>query len=276
MATCLAHVCANQSLIVISIQIFTQQIPMTCAFVTLLTSDNYLPGALVLYQSLRASGTTHDIVILVTEQVTSTAIQILERHFTIVIRVGLVKSTEHANLRLLGRPDLDVTYTKVCCFDPNIMKNSTGSTYEKIAFLDADTLVLQPIDTIFSFVGGNVMFAAASDCGWPDTFNSGVFVAQPSRTLYEGLLEIAQSTGSFDGGDQGLLNEFFSNWSTSRTKNNYQIARLPFVYNVTPSLSYAYLPAYNRFKSEIKIIHFIGHGKPWRWNKGINGLWYFA
>ena len=223
------------------------------AYVTLLTSDNYLPGALVVAQSLRINGALSDIVIMVSQQVSADAIEILSRHYTSVIKVDLLKSREYDNLKLLGRPDLDVTYTKFHCFNPALMKNAAGQVYQKIAFLDADTMVLDSVDTLFGYVGGDVVFAAASDCGWPDTFNSGVFVAQPSIKLYNDLIEMAMSKGSFDGGDQGLLNEYFCNWSTNGQTNGFKTARLPFTFNVTPSASYAYLPAYEKFKKDIKV-----------------------
>ncbi len=65
------------------------------------------------------------------------------------------------------------------------------------------------------------------DVGWPDCFNSGVFVFVPSEATYRYLLNVAATTGSFDGGDQGLLNEAFPRWN-----------RLSFVYNMVVSATY--------------------------------------
>ena len=42
-------------------------------------------------------------------------------------------------------------------------------------------------------------FSAAPDCGWPDCFNSGVFVFRPSEDTYNNLLQFAITVGSFDG-----------------------------------------------------------------------------
>lgn len=64
--------------------------------------------------------------------------------------------------------------------------------------------------------------------------------------------------GSFDGGDQGLLNQYFADWATSDIKK-----RLPFLYNVTAYASYCYLPAFKQFRDKIKILHFAGKMKPW-------------
>lgn len=46
-------------------------------------------------------------------------------------------------------------------------------------------------------------FSAAPDSGWPDCFNSGVFVFRPSLKTYNLLLQFAAEHGSFDGKGQG-------------------------------------------------------------------------
>jgi hypothetical protein len=50
------------------------------------------------------------------------------------------------------------------------------------------------------------------------------------------------------GGDQGLLNEFFSDWK----ENSHR--RLPFIYNVTPNAggSGTYVPAYHRLVFRVR------------------------
>ena len=104
-------------------------------------------------------------------------------------------------------------------------------------FLDADTLVLANSDELFE----REEFSASPDAGWPDCFNSGVFVFVPSLNTFEGLSKLASTTGSFDGGDQGLLNTFFSEWATKDISKH-----LPFIYNMVASSTYSYLPAFKR------------------------------
>lgn len=41
------------------------------------------------------------------------------------------------------------------------------------------------------------------------------------------------------GGDQGLLNTFFSNWATTDIRKH-----LPFIYNLSSISIYSYLPAF--------------------------------
>lgn len=41
--------------------------------------------------------------------------------------------------------------------------------------------------------------SAAPDPGWPDCFNSGVFVYKPSTETFNSLMQFAVVHGSFDG-----------------------------------------------------------------------------
>lgn len=97
--------------------------------------------------------------------------------------------------------------------------------------------VLQNSDELFD----REEFSAAPDAGWPDCFNSGVFVYRPSMDTYTKLLAFALEVGSFDGGDQGLLNLYFKDWATSDISRH-----LPFLYNMISSAIYSYLPAYRQ------------------------------
>uniref|UniRef100_A0A8B9H1M3 glycogenin glucosyltransferase n=1 Tax=Astyanax mexicanus TaxID=7994 RepID=A0A8B9H1M3_ASTMX len=116
------------------------------------------------------------------------------------------------------------------------------------------SIVLSNVDELFE----REELSAAPDPGWPDCFNSGVFVFRPSLNTYLQLLEQADLHGSFDGGDQGLLNTFFSDWAT-RDINKH----LPFIYNLSASSLYTYLPAFHKYGYQAKIIHFLGASKPW-------------
>ncbi|XP_032475336.1 glycogenin-2 isoform X7 [Phocoena sinus] len=118
------------------------------------------------------------------------------------------------------------------------------------------SLVLSNIDELFS----RRELSAAPDPGWPDCFNSGVFVFQPSLETHGLLLQHATNHGSFDGADQGLLNSFFSNWSTADIQKH-----LPFIYNLSSNTAYTYSPAFKQFGSSAKVVHFLGSSKPWNY-----------
>lgn len=216
------------------------------AFVTLVTNDRYAYGALVVGQSLRDVGTTRQLAILITSQVTQPMRRQLSLLYDFIQEVNPLDSQDDAHLALLTRPELGITFTKLYCW--------RLTQYSKCVFLDADTLVLQNVDDLFN----REELSAAPDVGWPDCFNSGVFVFKPASETYRGLLQCAVTQGSFDGGDQGLLNTFFSDWGTADINKH-----LPFIYNMTSAISYSYLPAFVRFGNEVRIVHFIGRTKPW-------------
>jgi len=216
------------------------------AWVTLLTSDSYCPGALTLAASLKRVQTTRKIVVMVTKAVTENVMNTLTQAFDEVVPVEEMDSGDIANLTLLEREELGVTFTKIGCW--------TLTQYSKCVFLDADTLVLMNCDELFD----REEFSAAPDAGWPDCFNSGVFVFRPNLNTYKELVQLAVTTGSFDGGDQGLLNTFFSSWAHKDITKH-----LPFTYNMVASATYSYLPAFKRFGQNVKIVHFIGAAKPW-------------
>ncbi|XDB67230.1 hypothetical protein AB1E18_019591 [Capra hircus] len=218
------------------------------AFVTLATNDVYCQGALVLGQSLREHRATRRLVVLLTPQVSTPLRVILSRVFDEVIEVNLIDSADYVHLAFLKRPDLGITLTKLHCW--------TLTHYSKCVFLDADTLVLSNIDELFD----RREFSAAPDPGWPDCFNSGVFVFQPSLETHSLLLQHAVEHGSFDGADQGLLNSFFSNWSTADIRKH-----LPFIYNLSSNTTYTYSPAFKQFGSSAKVVHFLGSSKPWNY-----------
>lgn len=288
------------------------------AFVTLITTDHYLPGALVLAHSLRQAHATSskpagtltpadlanlgaaglsnrtsidkkvDLICLVTPATVSVrTVKTLVRYFDKVVGVeplsfsslAAAKANERGDpkdrhsieakkarrvrnetrkkLALLGRPDLGeksgAALTKLHAW------RLTG--YDKIIFLDADILVLRPIAHLFSITSP---LAASPDIGWPDAFNSGLMVLTPSLTTFSAMREYAIQSGSWDGADQGFLNDFYGGeQGGSETGPGGGWQRLPFRYNVTPNAGYTFAPAYERYSSGIMTAHFIGQHKPW-------------
>ncbi|GAA6057135.1 hypothetical protein JCM3770_004839 [Rhodotorula araucariae] len=222
--------------------------PPRFAFATLVTSDQYLPGALVTLHSLldveRAGPLERDwttVALTTPATVGYDTLQALTKAFDVVVGVESIVTQSWEELRLLGRRDLAATLTKLHLF--------RLTQYEKVVFLDADTLVLRPLSHLFALPH---RLAAAPDQGWPDAFNSGVLVATPSLETFDALMDMMRSRGTWDGGDQGLLNDFFPDWH-----------RLSFTYNVTPSAYYTYAPAYKRHGQDVAVLHFIGADKPW-------------
>ncbi|XP_007957108.1 glycogenin-2 [Orycteropus afer afer] len=218
------------------------------AFVTLATNDVCCQGALVLGQSLRSHGATRRLVVLITPPVSHLLRAVLSRVFDEVVEVNVINSADCIPLARTWTPELGVSLTKLHCW--------ALTRYSKCVFLDADTLVLSNIDELFD----RGELSAAPDPGWPDCFNTSVFVFQPSLETHSRLLQHAADHGSFDGADQGLLNSFFSSWSTADIHKH-----LPFIYNLSMAynMAYTYHPAFKQFGSAAKVVRFLGCRKPW-------------
>lgn len=103
------------------------------AWVTLATNDSYALGALVVGFSLKRVQTAHQLAVLVTPGVTPSMREKLQTVFNLVQEVNVLDSKDAANLALLARPELGITFTKLHCW--------RLTQYEKCVFLDADTLV---------------------------------------------------------------------------------------------------------------------------------------
>ncbi|WEW55316.1 glycogenin glucosyltransferase [Emydomyces testavorans] len=211
-------------------------------YCTLVMSDSYLPGAMVLAHSLRDNGTKAKIVVLITpDSLQLSTIEELKSVYDEIIPVSQVVNSSPANLYLMDRPDLISTFTKIELW--------RQTQYKQIVYIDADVVAIRAPDELLTL---DTQFAAVPDIGWPDCFNSGVLVLRPNVQTYNSLLAFAQRGISFDGADQGLLNMHFKDWH-----------RLSFSYNCTPSGHYQYIPAFRHFQSTISLVHYIGQKKPW-------------
>lgn len=228
---------------------------MTFAYITLLTGQAYLPGVLTLGKKLKELGTKHKLAILLdSTTIPQESQDLISEVYDEVIAIDddvIVAPLAKLNEKL-DRPELSVTYTKI------LLWNLTQ--FDQLVYLDADVLPLQNLDEIFEkYEIKEDQIAASPDSGWPDIFNSGVFLLKPNAETFNKLLDFSiEQDNTFDGADQGLLNEFFAptNW-----------VRLPYLYNVTPNYrnDYQYLPAFHRFFDEIRILHYIGAVKPWHY-----------
>ena len=215
------------------------------AYVTIVTSQDYVFAAQTMAKSLKRY-TTYPIVAIVNKHI---HYQPLESFFDTIVPVEPIISKD-SRIDLIERP-LESTFTKFYAW--------TLTDFDKVVYLDSDMIVLQNIDDLFQ----KDELSAAPDVGWPDCFNSGLMVLKPDYIIYEELRFQAVEFGSFDGADQGLLNDYFPNWN-----------RLPFTYNVTVSVApvYSYKPAYLRYKDNVKVLHYFGATKPWNHQHSSNSV----
>ena len=124
--------------------------------------------------------------------------------------------------------------------------------YEKVVALDGDLLIVQPIDDLFD----RPELSAVPDQNPPDMFNSGVMVLEPKLSTFEDMLEKIYTTPSYNVGDQGFLNKYFSGWYHGDTA-----AHLPIKYNAIMRMSNFHF--WKDIKDQVRVLHFSGEAKPW-------------
>ncbi|CAI7890398.1 unnamed protein product, partial [Closterium sp. NIES-53] len=78
--------------------------------------------------------------------------------------------------------------------------------YAKVVFVDADILVLRNMDHLFEYPE----LSARSNSR--RFFNSGVMVIEPSQCTFELMMENTELIQSYNGGDQGFVNDVFYWW----------------------------------------------------------------
>ena len=113
------------------------------AYVTLIMlGDRYVPAAIVLAQSLRKLNTKADLVVLVTNDVSEQAQNVLLTYFDHVINITYIHVRNWRTKKQSHRKYLDFVFTKFHLF--NLVQ------YKKILLIDADAIVLKYPDHLFS------------------------------------------------------------------------------------------------------------------------------
>jgi len=226
------------------------------AFATLVTNEEYGRGALALVRSLKWTGTQVPLLVLATAD--AEHLDELEKEGCRIVPVKQPRVSEAFKKRhsreALHRAAPFNKGNKPAFHDPvdNFCKLELWklTDYKKIVFLDADSLVVKPIDILFGFPefsGAPNVYETLADF---HRLNSGVFVAEPSLATYEGLVEKLDQPGIFwRRTDQTFLETMFPDWH-----------KLPYTFN-TMQYVYFNLPELWVWKS-IRVVHY-QYEKPW-------------
>ncbi|CAN0154486.1 unnamed protein product [Scytosiphon promiscuus] len=223
------------------------------AFVTMVTSDDFVIGAEVMLHSLREHCFTRKrhraVVVMVTSGVSRVKRNTLRDVCDEVIEVepiAIPSQEEEGHVPSWAK----VGYTKLLVW---------GLTqFKRVVYIDADALVMDDLDELFH---READFAAAPDVFPPDKFNAGVMVVTPSLCVLEDMLSKVEKLPSYDGGDTGFLNAYFSDWFSRPSA-----ARLPFAFNALRTVywtTHEKKPGYWKAIGPVKILHFCSSPKPW-------------
>jgi alpha-N-acetylglucosamine transferase len=187
------------------------------AYVTLVTNPDYLPGARALLNSLRRTATTADLVVLHTGGVDPSA---LAPHGARLAACDLLPTSDAFNEAHSRREQhARAPFTKggkPAFHTPldNFAKLRLWQLpYQRVVFLDADTIVLRNIDRLFDypeFSAAPNVYETLADFR---RLNSGVFAARPSPATFARMLARLDTPGAFwKRTDQTFLEAFFPDW----------------------------------------------------------------
>ncbi|CAK9072896.1 unnamed protein product [Durusdinium trenchii] len=199
-----------------------------------------------LASSLRCTGTKYlPMLVLHTDQVSSTTVARLASDSSLKLKAVETIANPHST----DVPGwVNSGFTKLRVWEQE--------EFAKLVYIDADCLILENIDELFA----SVCPAFCPDVFPPDKFNAGVMVVEPSRSVFQEMLQQIDRLPSHDGGDTGFLNSFFPDWFRWPAEQ-----RLPFRYNALRTMYWFTHsnPGYWKSLAPVKVLHFCSSPKPW-------------
>lgn len=221
------------------------------AYVTLLGTDDYLPGTLCLAASLKRVKSRYPLLVLCFKSVSSDTMEKLKRR-GLQTRV-LVDTVTVPGINQGGYERWNYTFDKLQVF--NLLE------YEKVVFLDSDMLIVKNIDHLFGMPHMSAVVADVYDQPDCTELNSGLLVIEPSAKESQGLIDTLLSDRLSQlpmFGDQDVIRAYFSDWASKPE------LRLPVGYN----LFYPFMDQFykaNGKRRDIYVIHFVYGKKPWQY-----------
>lgn len=154
----------------------------------------YVLGVQVLMQSIKLTGTQHDLVVLASNSVSDESKRMFR---SIGCRVIDVANIENPFLGgTLSNKNFIYTLNKLHVW--NLLE------YDRVVYLDADNVLIRNADELF--LCGHFCAVFMNPCH----FHTGLLVVTPDAHEYARLLDALGTLESFDGADQGFLSSMYS------------------------------------------------------------------
>lgn len=224
-------------------------------YVTVLTNDRYLDGTITLALSIKKNKCKYPLQVIIPKDKKALKEQLNKNKISYICMDNVVENTKEyiAN---------DVSYWAETLFKLNIFRLTQ---YEKIVFLDSDMIIRKNIDKLFECP--HMSASIAGKCIHPEWegLNSGLMVIKPEIKDYERMITaipdalryVMKNGRGF--GDQDVINYVYPDWSTHKELILSETFNAMFGLGKT-----SYLKEIEK-QGEIKILHFIGHNKPWNY-----------
>ncbi|CAB9496439.1 Glycogenin-1 [Seminavis robusta] len=264
------------------VQVVAQFPPRADAIITLVASDDYLPGAQTLLYSVQKNLRKNvpyppELVVLVTPEVSpETRRALWPALCTRITEVSVIGLPQGGINKSIGTNQNSTPFDNDC---PGLTKLHAFSlvVYDTIVFLEPDCLVLDDLYPLIQkgkvYTESEALVAAAPDLFPPDKFNSGVMVIRPNSETFDNMMAQKSLLTNYANNDTGFLNAYYSEWFTQMAP----LARLPFTYNAQRALYDMTYPQghFNYWDiavaPDLKVLHYSGYPKPWEDSKPANG-----
>ena len=235
-------------------------------YISVLSTNDYLPGALVVNKCLRLTKTQFPFTILVTNNISSNTINILKKNNI------QIKNIENIFLKNHNIDNWYYTFSKLSIF--------SQIEFKKIVYIDLDMVITENLDHLFK----KEHFSAVNAGGFINKnwlqLNSGLIVFKPSIKIFNSLINILRD-GSHFPSDQDVLHMYYKEWPSKKKLNlGYQYNM--FVSDISSAiqnLNFTTINNMNEINEElknnnnIKVFHYI-FPKPW--NKKIKNNKYYT
>tara|TARA_B110000879_G_scaffold130500_1_gene171384 strand:- start:554 stop:1294 length:741 start_codon:yes stop_codon:yes gene_type:complete len=223
---------------------------------SVLSTNDYLPGALVINKCLKLTKAQYPFTLLITPNISDSSISILKKNNIQIKKIDGVFLKNHKIDKWY------FTFSKLNIF--------SQTQFEKIVYIDLDMVITENLDHLFN----KKHYSSVNSGGfiykdWID-LNSGLIVFMPSKELFNSLINMTKD-GTYYSSDQDILQKYYKDWSTNKELNlgyqyNMFVCHIPQAIqklNFTTIHNMSEINAEPKQINNIKVFHYI-HPKPWK------------
>ncbi len=231
------------------------------AYITVLSTEEYLIGVLALNESLRKVNSKYNLVTLVNDNISIKSKEILRKNNIEIIEIKKFELPEWIlNKNKQKRSNWNYTFDKLHIFEL--------TQYDKLVFLDSDMFVRNNIDELFERADMSATVDRHDTVLVKESFQkltSGLLVVEPREGILEEFKNIINNPYIRENyntiGDQDIIQLYAKNWEVNKELH------IPITYNMF-FLHVDYFVNKKIYSlEEISVIHFICKNKPWKYSQ---------
>lgn len=252
------------------------------AYITLMSTNNYLYGCIGLMYSWKATNSKYPFYCVVTKDITKENIRILEAvGYKVIVDDLYIPSSYLALLKKYEKTYEETGECEIPFGNSTADLNKNGWQYgwtklrifnytqfNKLLYIDADSYIIQNLDEMFDKPGWSTI--SEYDAPWTGLrrFVSSFLLIEPNKQVYKDLLQLAEDnpliihplTGKYQlSNDYDLLNLYKSDWGEHP---EYTVPNYTFIDSYTLRTSDFFFPFWIHSFMKIKAVHLTGP-KPW-------------